>query len=247
MAPCLRARVCSAGAVGSPGGILLSPQRLTAGPQSATQCCRTILISSNRSASLHTQSGDQWCHSNKQSSHSFPSPPEALLSKLEWKASSSPPPPLLHLHLHHPLPVRPMALNSNNTTYSTISSPLSTPRSQSPASIFSGRASHTSTISTSKRMSISSRRSLSQFNPMSSVNTQAIQERMKMASLDGLRGYAQNHYGEVQQYVKTEYVPKSQATGFQILREPSWNKGNQQNSIPNSRRPAGCRHWSIIC
>ncbi|KAK8001428.1 malic enzyme [Apiospora marii] len=118
-----------------------------------------------------------------------------------------------------------MALNNNAATYSTISSPLSTPRSQSPASIFSGRASHTSTISTNKRMSISSRRSLSQFNPMSSVNTQAIQERMKMASLDGLRGYAQNHYGEVHQYVKTEYVPKSQATGFQILREPSWNKG----------------------
>ncbi|KAK8058334.1 malic enzyme, partial [Apiospora phragmitis] len=152
-------------------------------------------------------------------------PPEALLSKLDWKASSSPPPPFLH----HPLPIRPMALNRSDNTYSTISSPLSTPRSQSPASIFSGRASHTSTISsTNKRMSISSRRSLSQFNPMSSVNTQAIQERMKMASLDGLRGYAQNHYGEVQQYVKTEYVPKSQATGFQILREPSWNKGNQQ-------------------
>lgn len=46
-----------------------------------------------------------------------------------------------------------------------------------------------------------------------------------MASLDGLRGYAQDHYGEVRQYVKTEYLPKSAATGYQILREPLWNKG----------------------
>lgn len=48
---------------------------------------------------------------------------------------------------------------------------------------------------------------------------------MKMASLDGLRGYAQNHYGEVQQYRTTDYVPKSSAGGYQVLREPFWNKG----------------------
>ncbi|CAJ2508075.1 Uu.00g092610.m01.CDS01 [Anthostomella pinea] len=60
---------------------------------------------------------------------------------------------------------------------------------------------------------------------MSSVDISAIEEHMKMASLDGLRGYAQDHYGEVQQYRTTDYVPKSAAGGFQVLREPLWNKG----------------------
>ncbi len=50
---------------------------------------------------------------------------------------------------------------------------------------------------------------------------------MKMASLDQLRGYAQNHYGEVHQFRATEYIPQSQAGGYQVLREPLWNKGNQ--------------------
>ncbi|KAF3025909.1 hypothetical protein G7054_g9569 [Neopestalotiopsis clavispora] len=60
---------------------------------------------------------------------------------------------------------------------------------------------------------------------MSSVNIAAIEAQMKMAALDGLRGYAQNHYGEVQQYRSTDYVPKSSAGGYQVLREPLWNKG----------------------
>jgi hypothetical protein len=60
---------------------------------------------------------------------------------------------------------------------------------------------------------------------MSSVDIATIEEAMKMASLDTLRGYAQNHYGQVQQYAKTEYISKGQATGYQVLREPLWNKG----------------------
>ncbi|KAG7116257.1 NADP-dependent malic enzyme like protein [Verticillium longisporum] len=48
---------------------------------------------------------------------------------------------------------------------------------------------------------------------------------MKAAALDQHRGYAQNHYGEVQQYRSTDYVPKSSACGYQVLREPAWNKG----------------------
>lgn len=60
---------------------------------------------------------------------------------------------------------------------------------------------------------------------MSSVDITAIEEQMKMAALDGLRGYAQNHYGEVQQYRPTEYIPQSAAGGYQVLREPLWNKG----------------------
>ncbi|KAM0335682.1 hypothetical protein ACHAQA_000731 [Verticillium albo-atrum] len=60
---------------------------------------------------------------------------------------------------------------------------------------------------------------------MNSVDISAIEDKMKAAALDQHRGYAQNHYGEVQQYRSTDYVPKSSACGYQVLREPSWNKG----------------------
>lgn len=53
---------------------------------------------------------------------------------------------------------------------------------------------------------------------------------MKMASLDQHRGYAQDHYGEVHQYRTTEYVPHGQAGGYQVLREPHWNKGEHRRS-----------------
>jgi hypothetical protein len=66
---------------------------------------------------------------------------------------------------------------------------------------------------------------MTDLNPMSTVDISVIEERMKMSQLDQLRGYAQNHYGEVHQYKSTEYVPQSQAAGYQILREPLWNKG----------------------
>ncbi|KAI8625145.1 NADP-dependent malic enzyme [Xylariaceae sp. FL1651] len=107
--------------------------------------------------------------------------------------------------------------------YNTASPDISTPRSSSPSSIFSGRSSHTS--ATSKRLSLSLQRRQSAFNPMSTVDIAAIEQRMKMAALDGLRGYAQDHYGEVKQYRSTDYVPKSAAGGYQVLREPLWNKG----------------------
>ncbi|KAK0636175.1 malic enzyme [Bombardia bombarda] len=60
---------------------------------------------------------------------------------------------------------------------------------------------------------------------MSSVDISTIEEAMKMANLDTLRGYAQNHYGEVQQYAATEYISQNQALGYQVLNEPLWNKG----------------------
>ncbi len=47
-----------------------------------------------------------------------------------------------------------------------------------------------------------------------------------MASLDTLRGYAQNRYNnEVRQYAPTQYVSQTQALGYQVLTEPMWNKG----------------------
>lgn len=46
-----------------------------------------------------------------------------------------------------------------------------------------------------------------------------------MAQLDSLRGYAQDHYGTVEQSQKTDYVQKGNACGYQVIREPQWNKG----------------------
>ncbi|KJZ74231.1 hypothetical protein HIM_06462 [Hirsutella minnesotensis 3608] len=48
---------------------------------------------------------------------------------------------------------------------------------------------------------------------------------MKTAAQDQHRGYAQDHLGEVKQHHATEYIHQSQASGFQVLREPLWNKG----------------------
>jgi malate dehydrogenase (oxaloacetate-decarboxylating)(NADP+) len=60
---------------------------------------------------------------------------------------------------------------------------------------------------------------------MAAVDVDAIDAQMKMAALDTLKGYAQDHYGVVEQYRTTDYVPKSSAGGYQVLREPAWNKG----------------------
>uniref|UniRef100_L2GEC8 Nadp-dependent malic enzyme n=4 Tax=Colletotrichum gloeosporioides species complex TaxID=2707338 RepID=L2GEC8_COLFN len=107
---------------------------------------------------------------------------------------------------------------------SSSSSDISTPRSASPSpsSVASARSSRSSI--SNKRMSISSRR-MTDFNPMSSVDINAIEEKMRMASLDQHRGYAQNTFGEVQQYRNNEPLPRSQAVGYQVLKEPLWNKG----------------------
>ncbi|KAH7318596.1 malic enzyme [Stachybotrys elegans] len=109
------------------------------------------------------------------------------------------------------------------SAYSTASSDIHTPRSSSPSSsVASGRSSITSI--SNKRMSVSSRR-MTDFNPLSSVDVYAIEQAMKAASLDQHRGYAQNHFSEVQQASETDYMPESRAAGYQVLAEPMWNKG----------------------
>jgi len=60
---------------------------------------------------------------------------------------------------------------------------------------------------------------------MSSVDIAAIEEAMRMANLDTLRGSNQNGYAEVRQYAPTEYTNKNKALGYQVLNEPMWNKG----------------------
>jgi hypothetical protein len=109
--------------------------------------------------------------------------------------------------------------NSNSSSSASIAStPASTVRSTSPSSV------SCASISTSgKRVSLS--RHISGVNPMSLVDTTALENSMKLAQLDSLRGYSQNHYAVVQQTEDTEYVPRTSARGYQVLREPSWNKG----------------------
>ena len=124
-------------------------------------------------------------------------------------------------------------------SYSTSHSDISTPRSISPSSsVVSGRSSHSSISSSNKRMSISSSRRISAANPMSSVDIATIEEAMRMANLDTLQGYAQNHYGEVRQYATTEYISRNQALGYQVLNEPLWNKGKLQLLSHHTRSAA---------
>ena len=66
---------------------------------------------------------------------------------------------------------------------------------------------------------------------MAAIDVEALEAQMKMSSLDHLRGYSQNHFGVVKQYRETEYVPKSHAGGYQVLREPLWNKGMSCNAF----------------
>lgn len=64
---------------------------------------------------------------------------------------------------------------------------------------------------------------------MSSIDMQAIEEAMKAQQLDQLRGYRKDTYGEVKQTREPVYVTelsKRAANGQQVLKEPTFNKGN---------------------
>lgn len=48
---------------------------------------------------------------------------------------------------------------------------------------------------------------------------------MKLASLDHLAGYSTKAYpGPVSQPESTEYAEETMAKGYDVLREPAWNK-----------------------
>ncbi|KAK3377762.1 hypothetical protein B0H63DRAFT_397960 [Podospora didyma] len=147
-----------------------------------------------------------------------------VLHHIQQYLSSVPLPLFLTSFHHFPFPLSSPTHAMASYPYSASSgSDFSTPRSTSPSStIGSGRSSQSSI---SKRLSISSSRRISSANPMSSVDIATIEEAMRMANLDTLRGYAQNHYSEVHQYATTEYVSQNQALGYQVLNEPLWNKG----------------------
>ncbi|OAA75781.1 NAD-binding malic dehydrase [Akanthomyces lecanii RCEF 1005] len=115
---------------------------------------------------------------------------------------------------------------------STDTSDIATPRSASLSSIgsrasarsisrYSARSASQTSIS---RQSIPVQR-LTRPNPMSAVDITAIQEAMKMTALDQHRGYSQDRFAEVKQTQTTEYLAETDAAGYQIIREPHWNKG----------------------
>ncbi|KFY83678.1 hypothetical protein V500_10008 [Pseudogymnoascus sp. VKM F-4518 (FW-2643)] len=117
--------------------------------------------------------------------------------------ASSPPPPSF----------------SHSSSSSAAPTPTSSTRSISPPSSVSSAA---SLLASRKRVSLSDRHSSS---PLSFVDTAAIDAQMKLASLDHLAGYSTKAYpAPVTQPATTEYIPKDMAKGYQVLREPAWNK-----------------------
>ncbi|PHH73918.1 hypothetical protein CDD80_3477 [Ophiocordyceps camponoti-rufipedis] len=113
-----------------------------------------------------------------------------------------------------------MPAPSRTDSFDEVSTPVS---SSSTSSIVSVRSSNT--VLSSKRMSLSSRR-LTDSNPLSSVNMDDIADSLRSTTaLDHHRGYVQNHFSEVKQARDTDYVPHDRAAGYQVLREPQWNKG----------------------
>lgn len=143
------------------------------------------------------------------------------LLPLPTLSNSSPAP-----HFISTLSTRPSLKSMSSPPYSTSSSssaaptPTTSVRSMSPhSSISSAPSMHTS----NKRVSLSGRHNL---NPLSFVDTTAIDAQMKLASLNHHAGYSTKSYpAAITQPASTEYTPEYMAKGYQVLREPAWNKG----------------------
>jgi hypothetical protein len=110
---------------------------------------------------------------------------------------------------------------SSSSASSAASTPAGT-ASPSPSSSISSLASLRMSPS-NKRASLSNR-SIGGINTALG-NTAALENSFKAASLDTMRGYSQNAYAVVQQTHETESIPRPRARGYQLLREPAWNKG----------------------
>jgi malate dehydrogenase (oxaloacetate-decarboxylating)(NADP+) len=95
--------------------------------------------------------------------------------------------------------------------------------SSSPSSSISSLASMRTSPS-DKRVSPSGRSGIGGANSQLG-DTAALENSSKTATLDTMRGYSQNAYAVVQQTHETETIPRPRARGYQLLREPAWNKG----------------------
>jgi malate dehydrogenase (oxaloacetate-decarboxylating)(NADP+) len=118
---------------------------------------------------------------------------------------------------------------SSSSNSSVASTPAGT-ASPSPSSSISSLASMRMSPS-NKRVSLSSRN-------IGGINshlgdTTALERSFKAASLDTMRGYSQNAYAVVEQTHETESIPRPRARGYQLLREPAWNKGWLQLYSPH--------------
>lgn len=124
-----------------------------------------------------------------------------------------------------------MASAPASCPYSTDTSDVSTPRSASPSpSVDSAKSSSRTSVSKNTSQRLTYR------NPMAAVDLSAIQETMKLSALDQHRGYAQDHYGEVQQDQATQYLSEGDAAGYQIIKEPFWNKGKHGHRVTVATR-----------
>ncbi len=127
---------------------------------------------------------------------------------------------------HHLAGTLQMASAAASCPYSTDTSDVSTPRSASPSpSVDSAKSSHTSISKNPASQRLTYR------NPMAAVDISVIQDTMKLSALDQHRGYAQDHYGEVKQDQPTQYLSELDAAGYQIIKEPLWNKGKQESPL----------------
>ncbi|EWY99248.1 malate dehydrogenase (oxaloacetate-decarboxylating)(NADP+) [Fusarium oxysporum NRRL 32931] len=172
------------------------------GPGSAQNVLNRLFFASGplRSATSSTLT--------RASTRSSTVPPAAVLTATTNNRRPRPSNPRLSYSSFFPFssPHLPLSMSmASSSPHSTASSEIATPRSRS------------STTSSPRRLTDS--------NPMSPVDLSKIEQEIKMAALDQHRGYVQDHYAEVKQDRTPEYVDESNAAGYQIVREPLWNKG----------------------
>ncbi|KAJ9424905.1 malate dehydrogenase [Fusarium oxysporum] len=172
------------------------------GPGSAQNVLNRLFFASGplRSATSSTLT--------RASTRSSTVPPAVVLTATTNNRRPRPSNPRLSYSSFFPFssPHLPLSMSmASSSPHSTASSEIATPRSRS------------STTSSPRRLTDS--------NPMSPVDLSKIEQEIKMAALDQHRGYVQDHYAEVKQDRTPEYVDESNAAGYQIVREPLWNKG----------------------
>lgn len=128
-----------------------------------------------------------------------------------------------------PLPfssqTNPMASNDSSPTSSISTSPASTVLSTPSSSVSSLSPMRMST--SSKHIFLPSGRHSTGVNTDSMGDTTSLENSFKIASFDTIRSYAQNYYAVAEQPHETEDIPRPSARGYQLLREPSWNKGEE--------------------
>ncbi|ATZ51815.1 hypothetical protein BCIN_07g03830 [Botrytis cinerea B05.10] len=120
---------------------------------------------------------------------------------------------------------------ASSYNYSTSSSEVGTPYTPRSSSPTYSVASRSSSTTISKRISISTSRRNTAMNPIGGIDIAAIEAAMKQSSLDHLKGYSQTNYPTVTQSNDTEYISQESAQGYQVLREPAWNKGTFSSSL----------------